>query len=168
MERRFVVEAIMFAVYGQLLQPGRPVEYIVPYSTIMELYDLREMEEPVMPEAEEDKHVKMMIQELIRFFEEPLNRKKVERALGVPWRKSSSLPVNEHVTITVVYSVDNAQYGESFDPIETEMILTSLHESSPIVTDQLELVEKIIEAEIPVEVYDIEDFDYALEDDGMN
>lgn len=41
MPRQFVTEAVMMAIYGQLLAPRSPVEYIVPYTTIMELYELR-------------------------------------------------------------------------------------------------------------------------------
>ena len=39
MTRRFVIEAVMVAIYGELLAPSGPVEYIVPYNTIMELYE---------------------------------------------------------------------------------------------------------------------------------
>lgn len=59
--------------------------------------------------------------------------------------------------------MENAQYGEAVDPIETEIILTSLREQAPIVTDQVELMDKIIQAEIPVQVYDVYDFDFAVE-----
>ena len=42
MRRRFVVEAVMIATYGQLLVPSRPVDFVLPYSTILELYDMKE------------------------------------------------------------------------------------------------------------------------------
>lgn len=35
MSRRFVIEAVMVAIYGELLVPQAPVEYIVPYTTVM-------------------------------------------------------------------------------------------------------------------------------------
>jgi len=163
MRRRFVIEAVMTAIYGQLLVPGRPVEYIIPYSTILELYDMRDSDEPVMPDPEDDAHVKQKIGELIAFLEESFNKKKIERALVAPWRSSPPLLINENVTFTVVYAVENAQYGEIFDPIETELILTSQREQSPLLTDQLEFVDKLIEEEVPVQVFDVEDFEYALE-----
>ena len=163
MRRRFVIEAVMTAIYGQLLVPGRPVEYIIPYSTILELYDMRDSDEPVMPDPEDDAHVKQKIGELIAFLEESFNKKKIERALVAPWRSSPPLLINENVTFTVIYAVENAQYGEIFDPIETELILTSQREQSPLLTDQLEFVDKLIEEEVPVQVFDVEDFEYALE-----
>ncbi len=76
MRRRFVIEAVMVATYGQLMLPGRPVDYVIPYSTIMELYDMKSGQDPVMDDPEDDQHVKLKIGELIAFFEEPLNRKK--------------------------------------------------------------------------------------------
>ena len=164
MNRRFVIEAVLVAVYGQLLVPGRPVEYLIPYSTIQELYEMRDSNEPVMPETDDDTHVKQKINELIAFFEEAFNRKKIERALQMPWKKSPPLLVNDEVTFTVVYAIDNAHYGETFDPVETELILTALHEKAPIVTDQLEFLDKVIDGEVPVQTYDVEDFEFALED----
>jgi hypothetical protein len=164
MNRRFVIEAVLVAVYGQLLVPGRPVEYLIPFSTIQELYEMRDSGEPVMPEAEDDAHVKQKIVELIAFFEESFNWKKIEKSLQVPWKKSPPLLVNSDVTFTVVNAIDNAYYGELFDPIETELILTALHEKAPIITDQLEFLDKAIEAEVPVQIYDVEDFDFALDE----
>ncbi|MBO9604870.1 MAG: ADP-heptose synthase [Paenibacillaceae bacterium] len=164
MTRRFVIEAVMVAVYGELLVPKRPVEYVIPYSTIQELYDMRDSSEPVMPDPEDDAHVKTVIGELIAFFEEPFNKKKVERALTMPWQKSPPLPINDNVSFTVVYAVDNAQYGEYFDPIETELILTCAREKAPLLSDQPDMMDKVIEAEVPVAMFDIEDFDYAVEE----
>ncbi|MCP3772916.1 ADP-heptose synthase [Paenibacillus sp. MZ04-78.2] len=164
MSRRFVIEAVLVAVYGELMAPSRPVEYLIPYSTILELYEMKDSPEPVMPDTEDDAHVKGKIVELIAFFDDSFNKKKLERALVAPWRPSPPLPINENVTFTVINAVDNAQYGESFDPIETEVVLTSLREKAPILTDQLELMEKIIQAEVPVQVYDVYDFEFAVED----
>lgn len=84
--------------------------------------------------------------------------------MTVPWRKSPPILVNDMVSFTVINSVDNAHYGESFDPVETELILTALHEKVPMLTDQVELVEKIIQAEIPVQIYDVDDFEFAVEE----
>jgi len=165
MNRRFIIEAVLMAIYGQLLMPGRQVEYIIPYTTILELYDMKESTEPVMPDPEDDAHVKGKISELIAFFEDPFNKKKLEKALMAPWKKSAPLLVNEHTTFTVVYAVENAQYGETFDPVETELILTSMRESAPLLTDQFEFIEKLIDAEVPVQAYDIEDFEFAVDED---
>lgn len=166
MRKSFVIEAVMIAVYGELLVPSEPVEYVVPYSTIRELYELRDSKEPIMPDSGDDSHVRTIIVQLIELLEEPLNRKKIERALAVPWAKSPPMPLNEEVTLTMVNSYDNEEYGEAFDPIETELILTSMREKTPILTDQIEFIEKVIEAAIPVQVYDLDDFEFAVEE-GM-
>jgi len=163
MRRRFVIEAVMVATYGQLLVPARPVDYVIPYSTIMELYDMKDGAEPVMDDPDDDRHVKAKIGELIEFFQDPLNKKKIERALQVPWRESSPLILNENVSFIVINALDNAVYGETFDPVETEQILTASRLEIPILTDQLELQDRIIDAEAPVQLYDIEDFDFAVE-----
>ncbi|MCD1257723.1 ADP-heptose synthase [Paenibacillus athensensis] len=165
MSRTFVIEAVMLAVHGQLLLPASPVEYIIPYSTIQELYELQDTNEPLMMESQEDEHVKGIIRELIAFFEEPLNKKKIERALQVPWRKSPPLPINEHVTLTIIYALDQAEYGELFDPIETELIVTANREQTALLTDQLEFLDRLLEASVPVEAYDVEDFEFAVEGD---
>ncbi|CAG7628165.1 ADP-heptose synthase [Paenibacillus allorhizosphaerae] len=163
MSRRFVIEAVMVAIYGELMAPAHPVDYLIPYTTIMELYEMMESPEPVMPEPDDDAHVKQKIAEMIAFFDESFNKKKLEKAIQIPWRMSPPLPINENVTFIIVNAVENAQYGEMMDPIETELILTSLKEQAPILTDQLELMEKIIQAEVPVQVYDVYDFDFAVE-----
>lgn len=163
MRRRFVVEAVMIATYGQLLVPSRPVDFVLPYSTIVELYDMKDGAEPVMDDPEDDAHVKQKITELISFFEDPLNRKKIERALQMPWRASPPLLLNDMIQFTVVHAVDNASYGEYFDPIETELLLTSLKLSVPLLSDQFEFQDRLLEAEVPVQVYDIEDYEFAVE-----
>ncbi|MFD0587087.1 ADP-heptose synthase [Paenibacillus sp. GCM10027627] len=164
MRRRFVIEAVMVATYGHLLVPSRPVDYVVPYSSIAELYDMRDGSDPVMDDPDDDGHVKEKINELIAFFEDSLNRKKIEKALQVPWRESSALLLSNQIQFTVVHAVDNAQYGELFDPIETELLLTGLKLNIPLLSDQFEFQDKLIEAEVPVQVYDIEDFEFAVEE----
>ena len=77
MSQRFVIEAVMVAIYGQLLSANRPVEYIVPYTTVLELYEFEEGAEPLMNEPGDDQHVKEKVKELIAYFEEPLNKKKI-------------------------------------------------------------------------------------------
>lgn len=164
MSRRFVIEAVMVAIYGELLMPQAPVEYIVPYTTVMELYEFRNSPEPLMHDSADDQHVKQKIEELIAYLEEPLNRKKLERCLAVPWSKSPSILFGEEVSWTVVNALDNEMYGELLDPIETELVLTAQREHAPVLTDQLELIRRIIEVEAPVQVFDIGDFEYAMED----
>lgn len=164
MSRKFVIEAILLTIYGQLLIPSRQVDFVIPYSTILELHDIHYSGESVMPDEEEDIHVKKKIADLIAFMEEPLNKKKIERALMVPWRISAPLLVNANTSLLVVFADENGQFGDVFDPIETELILTSQREGIPILTDQVELIERIFQEEIDTQVYDIEDFDFALED----
>lgn len=165
MQRRLVTEAVMLAIYGQLMVPVRPVEYVIPYSTIMELYELVSGQEPIMNHSEEDEYIRKNIGELIQYFEEPLNKKKLERALAAPWRKSPSLPINDNVTLTVIYALENAEYGEAFDPIETDLILIAIREKAPLLTDQFEFLDKLVQAQIPVQVFDIDDFEYSLDED---
>ncbi|GAA0134252.1 hypothetical protein YSY43_10920 [Paenibacillus sp. YSY-4.3] len=164
MSRRFVIEAVMVAIYGELLAPSAPVEYIVPYTTVLELYEFQNSPEPLMHDPADDMHVKNKINELIAYLEEPLNRKKLERALNVPWTKSPSILLGENISWTVVNALDNEQYGEFLDPIETEIVLTAQREGAPVLTDQLELIRRIIEAEVPIQVFDIQDFEFAMED----
>ncbi|MFC4777753.1 ADP-heptose synthase [Paenibacillus sp. GCM10023252] len=164
MRRRFVIEAVMVATYGHLLVPGRPIDFVVPYSSICELYDMRDGVEPVMDDPDDDAHVKSKIGELITFFEEPLNRKKIEKALQMPWRESSALLLNDDIQFTIVHAVDNAHYGDYFDPIETELLLSGMKLNVPLLSDQFEFQDKLLEAEVPVQVYDIEDFEFAVEE----
>ncbi|GAB6931397.1 hypothetical protein JCM10914A_53800 [Paenibacillus sp. JCM 10914] len=163
MTRTFVTEAVMLAIYGQLLVPPKPVEYIIPYTTILELYELHATDEHLMNNSADDQHVKIKIGELISYFEEPLNKKKIERALQVPWATSPSIPVGESTRVSIMNAMDTAPYGESFDPVETELLLTSQRVEAPILTDQYELIQRIVESALPVQVYDIDDFDFALE-----
>ncbi|MDD9270382.1 ADP-heptose synthase [Paenibacillus sp. GCM10023248] len=167
MSKTFIIEAVMLAVHGQLMVPGEPVTYVIPYTSIQELYELQTANDPIMLEEEDDGFVKQMIGELIAFFEESFNKKKIEKALTVPWRKSAPLPINEHVTLTVVYAIDNEAYGEQFDPIETELILTAIKEQAALLTDQLDFIERLIGAEIPVQAFDVEDFEFAVEGDNL-
>lgn len=160
----FVTEAVMLAIYGQLLVPPRPVEYIIPYTTVLELYELISSDEPLMHNAPDEQHVRTKISELIDYFEEPLNKKKIDRALQVPWAKSPSIPVGEMTLVTIMNAMDTAPYGELFDPVETEMLATAQRIEAPVLTDQYELIQRIIDASIPVQVYDIDDFDFALEE----
>lgn len=163
MSQRFVIEAVMVAIYGQLLSANRPVEYIVPYTTVLELYEFEEGSEPLMNEPGDDKFVKEKVKELIAYFEEPLNKKRIQKALTVPWAKTAPILLGEHIKLTIVNAVDNAHYGELFDPIETEVLLSAIKEEAPVLTDQLEMIQRIISASVPVQVFDIDDFEFALE-----
>ncbi|CAM2885703.1 ADP-heptose synthase [Paenibacillus sediminis] len=163
MSRRFVIEAVMVAIYGELLLPSEPVTYIVPYTSLMELYEFRHSPESLMTEPEDDRHVKQIIDELITYIEQPLNHKKIQKALQIPWTKSPSILLSEKIELTVINALDTAQFGEFMDPVETELVLTSQREGIPILTDQIEFIERIISAQIPVEVYDINDFQFAVE-----
>lgn len=162
--QRFVLEPILFAIFGELLYPTEPVEYLIPYSTLIELYEMRDHDE-IVSDVIENERVKQNLAGLIAFFDQPLVKKKIDRALKVPWQKSSPILFSEHVTLTVVYSLDNAEFGESFDPIETEMILTAKRENVPIISDQLEFQQKSIDMKLPITFIDVADFGFALEED---
>ncbi|GAB7388669.1 hypothetical protein BSNK01_25070 [Bacillaceae bacterium] len=165
----FVIEAVMLAAYGQLVFPAKPVHYLIPYTTILELYEMNLSEEPIMYDPDEDMHVRGKIQDLLAYFESDLNRKKIDQIFALPWKKSLPMVVNERVTISVIHGVDDASFGEAFDPVETELLLTALREKIPILTDQTEFIDRVIEAEIPVQLWDIDDFEFALEAaDGQN
>ncbi len=163
MSHRFVIEAIMLAVHGRLLTPDDPVEYIIPYTTIEELYEVIDLEEQILSNHEEDTEVKRKIGDLIAYFEESFNKKKLERALMRPWKKSPPILIGEKVIITVIYALENEEFGESFDPIETELILTAQKEDIPLLTDQIEFLNKIDLHHMHVYAYDIEEFDHAIE-----
>jgi hypothetical protein len=154
----------MVAIYGQLMVPRSHVEYMMPYSTVRELYEMVDSKEPVMPDPEDDVHVKRVIRQLIDFMEEPFNKKKIERALTAPWKKSPSLLVRENVSFTIINGMDTEQYGEFLDPIETELVSIAGREKVPILTDQMDFMDKVIDASVPVRVYDVEDFEFAMEE----
>ena len=168
MSRQFVTEAVMVAIYGQLLTSPAPVEYIVPYTSLLELYEFQDSTEPLMDNPMDDQHVKRKVRELISYFEEPLNQKKIRRALQMPWAKSLPILFDANTSLIVINAVDTAHYGEYFDPIETELVLTAQREALPILTDQLDWIHRIIEASVPVHVYDIDDFDFAVDDPMFN
>ncbi|MDO7905732.1 ADP-heptose synthase [Paenibacillus sp. JX-17] len=164
MSRQFVIEAVMVAIYGQLLVPPEPVEYIVPYTTILELYEFQASPDPLMDNEADDSYVKRRITELLAYLEEPLNQKRLRKALQVPWAKSRPILFSENTFFTIINAVDSAPYGEKFDPIETELLLTAQREKLPLLTDQFELIQRILIESVPVQVYDIDDFHFAMED----
>ncbi|WP_198299718.1 ADP-heptose synthase [Tumebacillus avium] len=161
--QRFVVEPILFAMFGELLFPTEPIEYIIPYSTVMELYDLRESEE-VISDPRENERVKANLEKIIQFFEQPFVSKKLDKSLRVPWQKSRPILFNENVTFTVVNALDNAEYGEGFDPVETELILLARRENVPLITDQLQFQQRIVETRIGITVIDVADFGFLVDD----
>ncbi len=154
----------MVAFYGELLQPSEPVEYLVPYTSILELYELQSTPDIIMSNLDHDQHVKQQMKQLTTYLEEPLNRKKIERALQIPWAKSTSIPLGDATLITIVNGVDTEVYGEDFDPIETELLLIAQRLQIPLLTDQFEFIQRIIEGGVPVQVFDIEDFQFAMEE----
>lgn len=163
MSRRFVIEAVMIAIYGQLLLPKRPVEYRIPYTSVMELYDMKDSPEPVMPEADDDAYVKTKIGEMIAYFEDSFNKENRAGANGALAGKPP-LPINDNVSLIIVNAAENMQYGEAFDPIETEIILLANKLQCPILTDQIEFQDKVVHNSVPVQLFDIDDFEYAVEE----
>lgn len=167
MPRTLVTEAVMIAIYGQLLAPSAPVEYLLPYTTVVELYELQTSHDPLMESKREDQHVKKKISQMLQYFEEPLNQKKIRRALQIPWALSSPILLSDLVSIRIVNALDTAVLGELFDPIETELLLTSQRFKTPLLTDQVEWISRILEAKVPVQIYDIDDFEYAVENNDF-
>ncbi|WP_454190655.1 ADP-heptose synthase [Paenibacillus sp. Marseille-Q7038] len=167
MPRTLVTEAVMIAIYGQLLAPTAPIEYLLPYTTVVELYELQSSLDPLMESKHEDQHVKKKISQLLQYFEEPLNQKKIRRTLQIPWAQSSPILLSDLISIRIVNALDTAVFGESFDPIETELLLTSQRFKAPLLTDQVEWISRILEAKVSVQIYDIDDFEYAVENNDF-
>lgn len=163
MAKTFILEAVMLAVYGELLAPPAPVEYKIPLSTIYELEEILQRPEPIMLDQGEDEHVRKIIAQMIEYFDDPFIRKKLQKGLVAPW-STVSLPYNEEVTITVVKAEDTAYWGEAFDPVETELLLSAMRWEVPLLTDQIDLQNRMIEHQVPVQFYDIEDFTFAVEE----
>ncbi|NGQ95408.1 ADP-heptose synthase [Brevibacillus sp. SYP-B805] len=163
MPKQFVIEAVMLAIYGELMTPACPVEYLIPVSTIYELDELVHLPEPIMQNPEDDKHVRLVIEQMIQFFRDPFKRKKMEKHLVAPM-STVTFPFQNGVTLTIVKVDDNAMWGELFDPIETEQMLTAMHFEAPLLTDQPDWQDRMLEYMIPIQFYDIEDFEFAVEE----
>lgn len=162
MSKQFVIEAIMLAIYGELMAPSQPVEYLIPASTIYELDEFIQSPEPIMPYSGDDQYVRRIMQEMSQFFSDPFNRKRLEKGLIAPWSKVPFTFPNG-VTLTIIKVEDNAMWGEIFDPIETQLLLTSIRFEVPLITDQPDYQDRILEYIVPVQFYDVDDFDFALE-----
>lgn len=105
MSRQFVTEAVMVAIYGQLLTSPAPVEYMVPYTSLLELYEFQDSTEPLMDNPMDDQHVKRKVSELISYFEEPLNQKKFGvrfRCLGPRACLFYSMPIHHSLSLMLL------------------------------------------------------------------
>jgi len=162
MPKQFVIEAIMLAIYGELMAPAEPVEYLVPLSTIYELDEFYHSPQPIMPDPDDDKHVRKIMWDMIQFFSDPFHRKRIEKNLIAPW-STVTFPFPNGVTLRVVKVEDNAMWGELFDPVETQLLLTAMRFEKPLLTDQTDWQDRILEYVVPVQFYDIDDFEFALE-----
>jgi hypothetical protein len=162
MSKQFVIEAIMLAIYGELMAPSQPVEYLIPATTIYELDEFLLSPEPIMPLAGDDKYVRQVMQEMSQFFSDPFNRKRMEKGLIAPWSKVPFTFPNG-VTLTIVNGEDNAMWGEIFDPVETQLLLVAIRFEVPLITDQPDYQDRILEYVVPVQFYDVEDYEFALE-----
>ena len=162
MKLRFVTEAIMLAVYGNLLVPEEPVEFVVPASTIDELYELLNSAEPIV-EGRDDQEVRNAIKHLTAFLETPFISKKLSSLPPAAWTKSPPIPISGQASLSIIFGTEAEEFGEEFDPVETELLLTALHEKVPFLTDQPDMIDRMVEANIPVVVIDIDDFEYAVE-----
>ncbi|WP_040951937.1 hypothetical protein [Gorillibacterium massiliense] len=162
MELRFVTEAVMLAVYGHLLVPEEPVEFVVPSSTIDELYELLASPESIV-DGRDDQEVRSAIKQLTDYLETPFISKKLAATQVAPWSKSSPIPISERASLSVIYGSEAEEFGEEFDPVETELLLTAMYEKAPLLTDQPDLIERMVDANIPVIIVDVDDFEYAVE-----
>lgn len=162
MSKQFVTEAIMLAIYGELMSPSQPVEYLIPASTIYELDEFIQSPEPIMPYSGDDQYVRKIMQEMSQFFHDPFNRKRLEKGLIAPWSKVPFTFPNG-VALTIIKVEDNAMWGEIFDPVETQLLLTSMRFEVPLITDQPDYQDRILEYIVPVQFYDVDDFEFALE-----
>ncbi|MFM1654001.1 ADP-heptose synthase [Brevibacillus sp. B_LB10_24] len=166
MRKQFVLEAVMLAIYGELMSPDHPVEYIIPSSTIYELEEIRHSPEPIMLNPEDDRHVREVMDTMIKYFDEPFTRKQMEKALVAPW-STITIPFQEMVHLTVIKAEDNEMWGEAFDPIETQLMLSAIRLQVPLLTDQIEWQDRMIEHNVALQFYDVEDFQFAVEQ-GIN
>ncbi|WP_400164824.1 ADP-heptose synthase [Brevibacillus sp. TJ4] len=163
MPKQFVIEAIMLAIYGELMAPSQPVEYLIPVTTIYELDEFLASPEPIMPLSSDEKHVRQIMREMSDFFSDPFNRKRMEKGLIAPWAKVPFAFPNG-VTLTIVNSEDNAMWGELFDPVETQLLLAAMRFEVPLLTDQPDFQDRILEYVVPIQFYDVEDFEFAMEE----
>ncbi|WP_232698269.1 ADP-heptose synthase [Brevibacillus daliensis] len=162
MNKQFVIEAVMLAVYGNLLVTKEAVEYIIPSSTISELHDYVNDSTPMMQSSADEERVRTIIKEMIQYFNMPFHRKQMERSLLAPW-SAISIKYSELVQFTIVKAEDTCMWDDFFDPIETELILTAMKREAPLLTDQDEWEDRLLEYMIPIQFYDIDDFEYAME-----
>ncbi|WP_255298433.1 ADP-heptose synthase [Brevibacillus dissolubilis] len=152
----------MLAIYGELLMPARPVEYIIPLTTIYELEEFLHSPQEIMRDPDEEKQVREVVGYMIKYFQDPFKRKKMEKSLVAPW-STITFPYSERVSLTVMRTDDNAMWGEIFDPVETELLLAAMKAEAPLLTDQVELEDRMLEFMVPVQFYDIDDFEFAVE-----
>lgn len=161
--RTFVTEPVVLAIFGELLSPPEPVRFLFPLSAVRELQIL--VGEKLSSDKEEQAAIQANIERLLAFWENPFVRKRIEPVTVAPWRMSHPILYNDKVTFQVVNAVDTAAYGEEFDPIETELILLAIKEDVPLLIEDPSVHERIIQLGIPVQVFDVADFEFALEEE---
>lgn len=161
--RTFVTEPLVLALFSELLLPSYPVRYLIPYSSLQELYLFRNER---LSEDEEEQNVMMEnITILIDFFENPFVKKKVDSVASIPWAVSKPILYHEQVSFQVVNSTESAEFGDEFDPIETELLLLAAKENVPLLIEDPSIQQRIIDYDVSVQVYDVADFEFALEED---
>lgn len=158
-----MTEPLVLAMFSELLFPSYPVRYLFPYSALQELYLLTN--ERFSDDEEEEAVIHDHISTLIRFFENPFVKKKIDQTAAIPWAVSKPILYNEHISFQVVNSLDSGEFGEEFDPIETELLLIAVKEQAPLLIEDLSIQQRIIDFEIPIRVFDVADFAFALEED---
>jgi hypothetical protein len=160
--RTFVTEPLVLAIFSELLFPSYPVRYLFPYSSLQELYLLTN--ERFSEDDEEQAAIHDHISTLIRFFENPFVKKKIDRITAIPWAVSKPILYNGQISFQVINSSDSGEFGEEFDPIETELLMIAVKERVPLLIEDLSIQQRIIDFEIPIQVFDVADFQFALEE----
>lgn len=161
--RTFVTEPLVLALFSELLLPSYPVRYLIPYSSLQELYLFGN--ERLSEDEEEQNVIMENITILIDFFENPFVKKKIDSIASIPWAVSKPILYHEQVSFQVVNSTESAEFGDEFDPIETELLLLAAKENVPLLIEDPSIQQRIIDYDVSVQVYDVADFEFALEED---
>lgn len=57
--------------------------------------------------------------------------------------------------------------ANTYRPGSNAYSTTLMREQAPLLTDQFEFVSRLIANEVPIPIYDIDDFDYAVEQEDF-
>lgn len=158
MPRRLVIEAAVFVTYGKFLLPDLAIDYYIPYSTILELFDIERTTKPIMEDPAEDVIVKRKVTQFLQYLNHPHNRRTIDTALQTAWAVSEPIIYFDTIRLVIVNAIDQSQFTNKFDSIETELIMTALKFDAPLLCDQFQLQQNIEAANLGVHVLDIDEF----------